>query len=98
MTAEPAVSRRDASWRRQARACAAAFSFLTRIPAGSWVRHDGSNLSASTIYFPIVGLVVGIAGAGALALGAALWPPTLATILSVGFTVWLTGAFHEDAL
>jgi adenosylcobinamide-GDP ribazoletransferase len=85
-------------WRGQARACAAAFSFLTRMPVGSWVRHDASDLAGSAIYFPVVGLVVGIAGSIAFALASALWPATLAIILSVAFTVWITGAFHEDAL
>src|SRR5262249_19711416 len=49
-------------------------------------------------YFPVVGLVVGLSGALAFGFAAELWPPALAVIVSVGFTVWLTGAFHEDAL
>jgi adenosylcobinamide-GDP ribazoletransferase len=84
--------------RGQLRACAAAFTFLTRIPAGGLVAHDLDDLPAASIYFPIVGLVVGGAAAAVFAFAALLWPPALAVILSVAFTVWVTGAFHEDAL
>jgi adenosylcobinamide-GDP ribazoletransferase len=80
---------------RQLRALFAAVAFLTRIPAGA---HDLDDLSRSTPYFPIVGLIVGGAGAVACVLGAMLWPTTLAIIVAVGITVLLTGAFHEDAL
>lgn len=88
----------DGGARAQLRACAAAFTFLTRIPAGGLVAHDLDDLPAASIYFPIVGLVVGGAGALVFAFAAMLWPPVLAIILSVAFTVWVTGAFHEDAL
>jgi adenosylcobinamide-GDP ribazoletransferase len=85
-------------FRAQLRACAAAFSFLTRIPASAVIAHDVSDLSAGAVYFPVVGLVVGAAGAIVFGLAAKVWSPTIAVIVSVGFTVWLTGAFHEDAL
>src|SRR5215471_7579595 len=83
--------------RAQLRAFAAAIAFLTRIRPAI-VAHDASDLPAAVTYFPVVGLVVG--GSGALAFGFAgrLWSPTIAVIVSVAFTVWLTGAFHEDAL
>jgi adenosylcobinamide-GDP ribazoletransferase len=84
--------------RAQLRACAAAFTFLTRIPAGALVAHDVSDLPAAATYFPIVGFVVGGAGAIGFWLFTKLWSPTIAIVLSVAFTVWLTGAFHEDAL
>lgn len=77
------------------RAFFAALAFLTRIPSGA---HDLGDLSRSTPYFPIVGLIVGGAGAGAYVLGAMIWPTTLAIIVAVAITVLMTGAFHEDAL
>jgi adenosylcobinamide-GDP ribazoletransferase len=75
-----------------------AVSFLTRIPSPSWVRSTTEDLKGSTLYFPLVGLGVGLA-AGAVYAGAALvWPPWLAVTLAMAGSVWLTGAFHEDAL
>ncbi len=83
---------------RELRACAAAVTFLTRIPLGRLVAHDAGDLPRAISYFPLVGVLVGAAGGAAFAIAVALWPPYLAAVLSVAFTVWLTGAFHEDAL
>lgn len=76
----------------------AAVMFLTRIPVPRALGYDPDDLARSTVWFPVVGLLVG--GAGALALWAALhlWPPLVAAALSTAATAWLTGAFHEDAL
>jgi adenosylcobinamide-GDP ribazoletransferase len=82
----------------QLRALAAAFTFLTRLPLGGLITHGQADLARTAPYFPAVGLVVGAAGAVALGLGLRIWTPALAVIISVGATVLLTGAFHEDAL
>jgi adenosylcobinamide-GDP ribazoletransferase len=84
--------------RAELRACAAAFTFLTRIPAMRLVAHSSADLPRSITYFPIVGAVVGLSGALVFAAVLPLWPPILAIIASMGWTVWMTGAFHEDAL
>jgi adenosylcobinamide-GDP ribazoletransferase len=75
-----------------------AMTFLTRLPGPRSLGYDPARLARSTVWFPLVGVVVGAAGAGALVLGAAVWPPVVAAALSTAATVWLTGAFHEDAL
>ncbi|HEY4218445.1 MAG TPA: adenosylcobinamide-GDP ribazoletransferase [Gemmatimonadaceae bacterium] len=80
------------------RGLSAAVSFLTRIPSHRIIAHDGGDLTNATAFFPIVGLLVGLCGALMFAGASLLWSPALAAILSVAFTVWLTGAFHEDAL
>lgn len=80
------------------RALAAAIAFLTRIPAGRMVTYELADLSRSTPYFPIVGLIVGGVGGFGLWAGSLVWPPMLAVIVSIGLTVLLTGAFHEDGL
>lgn len=82
----------------QLRALVAAFTFLTRIPVIGRVAHDANDLPRSLIYFPIVGAVVGAIGAVTLSLAASVWTPLIAVLLSVGATVLVTGAFHEDAL
>jgi len=86
------------SARREARALSAAFTFLTRLPLGALASHDPADLPRSAAYFPVVGAVVGAIGAVVLVLGLRLWMPMIAVLLSVCATVWVTGAFHEDAL
>ena len=86
-------SRANTEWR----AWVAALTFLTRIPAHRFAAVDAEDLPASATYFPVVGLVVAAVGGLVYLAAAALWPAPLAIILSVASTVWLTGAFHEDA-
>lgn len=86
------------SVRKHLRACAAAFTFLTRVPLFGLASHDPGHLARSATWFPLVGLAVAVVGAIMYAAAASLWPPLLAVILSVIATVWMTGAFHEDAL
>lgn len=81
-----------------ARGLRAAVMFLTRIPVPRGVGHDPADLARATPWFPFVGLLVGLVGAGVLWAGAHAWSPFVAAALSTVATVWLTGAFHEDAL
>mgnify|MGYP006199386559 CR=1 FL=1 len=73
-----------------------ALQFFTRVPVPAWVGYHPDWLQACQRYFPLVGALVGTAGALALATTAAFWPPLVAVLLSMAFTVWLTGGFHED--
>jgi adenosylcobinamide-GDP ribazoletransferase len=80
------------------RDCKVALGFLTRLP----VREEGwreSDLAASVPLFPVVGALIGLAGALAYAL--AVWlglPPWPAAAIALTATIWLTGALHEDGL
>lgn len=75
-----------------------ALQFLTRLPAPRWVGFEPAWLNRSVRHFPLVGALVGSAGA-AVACGAQwLWPPLVAATLAVAGTLWLTVAFHEDGL
>ncbi|HYR24837.1 MAG TPA: adenosylcobinamide-GDP ribazoletransferase [Aquabacterium sp.] len=73
-----------------------ALQFFTRVPVPAWVGYRPEWLQACQRYFPLVGAMVGGGGALTLALAASWWPPVVAVILSMAFTVWLTGGFHED--
>lgn len=73
-----------------------ALQFFTRVPIPQWVGYQPEWLQACQRYFPLVGGMVGVAGAAMLALASHWWPPVVAVILSMAFTVWLTGGFHED--
>ena len=73
-----------------------AVMFYTRIPVPSWMTHDEEMLNKATIYFPVIGWIVG--GISALSLWgfSLLWPWPVAVLLSMVVSVLLTGAFHED--
>jgi adenosylcobinamide-GDP ribazoletransferase len=76
----------------------AALGFLTRLPVG-FVALDGPGLARASVWFPVVGLVVGgvMAGTRWLA-GAAGLDPQAATVLALVAAVLVTGGFHEDGL
>ncbi|HEX5356940.1 MAG TPA: adenosylcobinamide-GDP ribazoletransferase [Aquabacterium sp.] len=75
-----------------------ALQFLTRVPVPAWVGFEPAWLQGCMRYFPLIGALVGLAGALVLAATAFWWPPLVAVVLSMAFTVWLTGGFHEDGL
>jgi len=80
------------------RACTAALTFLTRIPAGRRLALDADDVTRAGPAFPVVGAGIGAAvGASASALAHAL-SPLLAVALAVALGTVLTGALHLDAL
>jgi adenosylcobinamide-GDP ribazoletransferase len=75
--------------------------FLTRVPVPAWVAHEPWNpdwLNHAVRHFPLVGAMVGGAGAAVAVLAMLWWPPLVAAVVAVGATAWLTSAFHEDGL
>lgn len=75
-----------------------AVQFLTRVPVPRWVGFEPEWLNDSARHFPAVGLCVGAFGALVLWAAAHAWTAWIAVLLSIGATLWLTGAFHEDGL
>ncbi|MGJ8618695.1 MAG: adenosylcobinamide-GDP ribazoletransferase [Methylophilaceae bacterium] len=75
-----------------------AVGFFTRIPVPQYVDFEEDELNYATKYFPLVGILVGLIGAGVYILGAAFLPSTIAILSSMVSTIYLTGAFHEDGL
>ncbi|HEX8391779.1 MAG TPA: adenosylcobinamide-GDP ribazoletransferase [Longimicrobium sp.] len=99
MSGAPAAPAGEGSWfHRQLRAFLTGVMFLTRLPCPAWVGHDAEYLARSTVYFPLIGLMVGAAGAAGYWVGSLAWSPVMASIAALSATVWLTGAFHEDGL
>ncbi len=76
-------------------------AFLTRVPAG-WLGVDPDirpHFRRAAGLFPVVGLLVGIAGGIVLVVAGAIGvPPLVAAALAVATTMGLTGALHEDGL
>lgn len=75
-----------------------ALQFLTRVPVPRGVGFEPAWLQACLRHFPLVGACVGAWAAAVLWLALLLWPPLVASTVSLLATVWLTGAFHEDGL
>ncbi|PXW93272.1 cobalamin-5'-phosphate synthase [Sphaerotilus hippei] len=75
-----------------------ALQFFTRIPVPAWVGYDPAWMHASARHYPLVGLVVGGWGAVVLLLAGQMLPMSVAVLLSMAATAWLTGGFHEDGL
>ncbi|MSP36679.1 MAG: adenosylcobinamide-GDP ribazoletransferase [Limnohabitans sp.] len=83
-----------------------ALQFFTRIPVtgrlADWVGFSPAMLRASAAYFPVVGVVIG--GLVVLLTAALMhylptaYAPLVAACLGTAWSVWLTGAFHEDGL
>ena len=73
--------------------------FMTRLPVRQREEIDGVALARSTRANPLVGALVG--GAGALAFWVAIslgLTPWIAALLALTATLLLTGALHEDGL
>lgn len=79
-----------------------ALGYFTRVPLPAalarWVGFTPEHLNAAARYFPLVGLLVGLAGAVATWAAAHLWSPSVAVLVGMAATLLLTGAFHEDGL
>lgn len=84
-----------------------ALQFFTRIPItgrlAAWVGYSPAMLRASSLYFPVVGSVVGAFAALILFLSWHVLPAStlaaiLAATLATAASIWLTGGFHEDGL
>ena len=75
-----------------------ALMFFTRIPIPRWVgyTYHSDYLQASARHFPAMGWLVGGVAGGVYWLAQRWWPVPIAVILSMGASILLTGAFHED--
>lgn len=74
-----------------------AFQFLTRLPMPAMDSVDDGDLARSSVFFPLVGLVIGgiLAGLMWIAMPSGSW---LAAAGALIVWVWITGALHLDGL
>lgn len=75
-----------------------ALGFFTRIPVPTFANFDERELNHSAKYFPLVGIIVGMAGALVFLLAVRIFPADIAVLLSMVATIYVTGAFHEDGM
>jgi adenosylcobinamide-GDP ribazoletransferase len=73
-----------------------AFAFLTRLPVGTGKAED-SDVGHAIAFFPVVGLVLGVALVAAAWLAGTL-PPTLTAVGLVALLAAATGGLHLDGL
>ncbi len=76
-----------------------ALAFLTRLRVAAGPPWQDTDLAASVVMFPLVGVLVGLLGGLAYAVANTLsLPPLAAAVVAVAASVWATGALHEDGL
>jgi adenosylcobinamide-GDP ribazoletransferase len=75
------------------------FIFLTRLPLAHQTQIANGELSQALWTAPVVGVAVGLLGAGVYGLAQVMHlPPLPAAALAVGATLVVTGGLHEDGL
>lgn len=74
-----------------------AVTFLTRVPLDRGAGRP-TDMVAAVPWFPVVGVLVGLAELGVFALAIWLTTPFVAAVLAVATAALITGAFHHDGL
>jgi len=80
------------------RGLATAIGFLTAVPIGARRDLREGDFGRASVWFPAVGLLVGLLLAAVDWCGRAVWDPTVAAALVIGAAVVLTGGLHIDGL
>ncbi|MDI9862364.1 adenosylcobinamide-GDP ribazoletransferase [Flectobacillus roseus] len=75
-----------------------ALMFYTRIPVPKWMKHDEDMLNQATVYFPVIGWIVGAISSLVFYLFSLVLPFPIAILLSLVASILTTGGFHEDGL
>jgi adenosylcobinamide-GDP ribazoletransferase len=71
-------------------------AIFTRIPISASVPYSEERKNESYKYAGLVGLLIGGLTAIVYLFALALWPLEIAVVLSMAFSIYATGAFHED--
>ncbi|HQJ31558.1 MAG TPA: adenosylcobinamide-GDP ribazoletransferase, partial [Syntrophales bacterium] len=80
------------------KALLAAFQFLTTIPLPGGKGTGEGDIAGSLPFFPVVGLLIGMAAAAGDFVFSLLFPPGVAAVLTVLLLVLITGGLHLDGL
>ncbi len=73
-----------------------AVMLLTRLPAPHLDGYQEGWLARSAVYFPVVGLLVGIFAAGVYWAASLLWSGFVPAVLALAAGALVTGGLHED--
>ncbi|HJP34085.1 MAG TPA: adenosylcobinamide-GDP ribazoletransferase [Candidatus Latescibacteria bacterium] len=83
---------------REIRLFFTALTFYTRLPGLRLADHSETGLNLATRYFPLVGIIVGCLVSAVFLVADRVLPTSIAVVISMGASIWITGAFHEDGL
>ncbi len=75
-----------------------ALGFLTRIPMLIRIDYSQKLMNQCSVYFPLVGLLLGSLYASLFIISSLFWSPVVSILLVLCFHLLITGAFHEDGL
>ncbi len=75
-----------------------ALGFFSRIPIPGWIEYSPENLNRASRYFTLVGWLLGGLVALVFLTANYLFSTSVSLWLAMGFSLLLTGAFHEDGL
>jgi adenosylcobinamide-GDP ribazoletransferase len=75
-----------------------ALSFFTRLPVPKTMHYSESLLNKANRYFSLVGLVTGLLLSLSYLSFSSFLPSNISILLTMGISLFLTGAFHEDGL
>lgn len=87
---------RNISFAQEAGYFFTAMTFLTRIPVSKLSINDEQSLLKSSVYFPLIGVIIGALIGLIFTIANHFWDTNIAVIMSLATGVILTGAFHED--
>lgn len=73
-----------------------ALAFFSRIPVPAWVDFSPDKLSRACRYYALVGFVIGLLTSVVFSLAHLFFSVPVSVLISMFFSVYLTGAFHED--
>lgn len=86
------------NWRYQWELFLLAVSFFSRLPVPANLPYSESRMNQAGRYFALVGVVLGVLCAVTFAFLSLVFPAPVAIVLTMVFSLLLTGAFHEDGL
>lgn len=74
------------------------FQFLTKLPINIKIDADKKDFSKGIIWFPLVGLVIGLLLAGLYYISSLVFSTILVSVIIVVFEIFITGGLHLDGL
>ncbi|EJE4160128.1 adenosylcobinamide-GDP ribazoletransferase [Vibrio parahaemolyticus] len=75
-----------------------AVSFFSRLPVPTDLPYSEERMSQAGRYFALVGVILGVLCALVFYFTQLIFPDSVALVLTMAFSLLLTGAFHEDGL